>query len=289
MVPNRALEFPSKKLQKLPAGAAVFGSNVLQSCQLELLSLAQMYCKVASWSCGLWLKCTAKLPVALSAVLGYCKVASWSCGLWLKCTAKLPVALSAVLGYCKVAGYQSLVLGRGGPRKSSSCLTAAGLPRLVSLPAAFTALGAPHSRKLQLLAAFVGARKAPASSMALMRRSVRSLLWWNRSALSWSTRNSVAGCSTSSSAACAVSWGRALYASANPPPFLATRVMALRSSGRFVRCTASGSSRSSVANSLPRSVVTTKFLSSAPLRRAWWPGPPSRRSCSANFLLQPPG
>ena len=40
-----------------------------------------------------------------------------------------------------------------------------------------------------------------------------------------------------------------------PPP--------LRSSGRFVRCTASaGSSRSSVANSLPRSVVTTKFPSS---------------------------
>ena len=42
-----------------------------------------------------------------------------------------------------------------------------------------------------------------------------------------------------------------------------TTAMALRSSGRFVRCTAStGSSRSSVANSLPRSVVTTKFPSS---------------------------
>ena len=42
-----------------------------------------------------------------------------------------------------------------------------------------------------------------------------------------------------------------------------TTAVALRSSGRFVRCTASaGSSRSSVANSLPRSVVTTKFLSS---------------------------
>ena len=43
--------------------------------------------------------------------------ASWSCGLWLKSTAKLPVALSAVLGYCKVAGYQSIVLGRGGPKE----------------------------------------------------------------------------------------------------------------------------------------------------------------------------
>ena len=117
MVPNRALEFPSRKLQKLPAGAAVFGSNVLQSCQLELLSLAQMYCKVASWSCGLWLKCTAKLPVALSAVLGYCKVAS-CCGLWLKCTSVIS---------------RTWVLQSW---KSSSCLTAAGLPRLVSLPAA---------------------------------------------------------------------------------------------------------------------------------------------------------
>ena len=45
--------------------------------------------------------------------------------------------------------------------------------------------------------------------------------------------------------------------------------MALRSSGRFVRCTASaGSSRSSAANSLPRSVVTTKFLSSPVSSRA---------------------
>ena len=41
-----------------------------------------------------------------------------------------------------------------------------------------------------------------------------------------------------------------------------TTAMALRSSGRFVRCTAfSGSSRSSVANLLPRSVVTTKLAS----------------------------
>ena len=46
----------------------------------------------------------------------------------------------------------------------------------------------------------------------------------------------------------------------------------VRSSGRFVRCTASA--RSSVANSLPRSVVTTKFRPpSAPARRTWWPGP----------------
>ena len=47
-----------------------------------------------------------------------------------------------------------------------------------------------------------------------------------------------------------------------------TTAMALRSSGRFVRCTASGSSRSSVANSLPRSVVTTKFPSSPVSSRA---------------------
>ena len=39
-----------------------------------------------------------------------------------------------------------------------------------------------------------------------------------------------------------------------------TTAVALRPSGRFVRCTASASSfRSSVANLLPRSVVTTKF------------------------------
>ena len=44
-----------------------------------------------------------------------------------------------------------------------------------------------------------------------------------------------------------------------------TTAMALRSSGRFVWCTASGNSRSSVTNSLPRSVVTTKFPSSARL------------------------
>ena len=48
-----------------------------------------------------------------------------------------------------------------------------------------------------------------------------------------------------------------------------TTAMALRSSGRFVRRTASaGSSRSSVANSLPRSVVTTKFPSSPVSSRA---------------------
>ena len=48
-----------------------------------------------------------------------------------------------------------------------------------------------------------------------------------------------------------------------------TTAMALRSSGRFVRCTASaGSSLSSVANSLPRSVVTTKFPSSPVSSRA---------------------
>ena len=41
------------------------------------------------------------------------------------------------------------------------------------------------------------------------RRSVRSLLRWNLSALSWRTLNSVAGCfSTSSGAPCTVSWGR---------------------------------------------------------------------------------
>ena len=74
------------------------------------------------------------------------------------------------------------------PRKSSSCLTAAGLPRLVSRPAALPlpwrrqrqlqqglpALGAPDGHRVhgpQLLrvavlrlAAFVGARKAPTSS-----------------------------------------------------------------------------------------------------------------------------
>ena len=50
---------------------------------------------------------------------------------------------------------------------------------------------------------------------------------------------------------------------------LATTAMALRSSGRFVRCTASaGNSRSSVANLLPRSVVTTKFPSSPVSSRA---------------------
>ena len=69
-----------------------------------------------------------------------------------------------------------------------------------------------------------------------------------------------------------------------------TTAMALRSSGRFVRCTAfSGSSRPSVANSLPRSVVTTKFPSSPVSSRAWWCGPPSRRSCSAEVPRRPPG
>ena len=67
-------------------GAAVFGSNVLQSCQLELLSLAQMYCKVAR-----------------SLAQMYCKVASsvisrtWvlqSCQLELRSLAQM---------YCKVA------------------------------------------------------------------------------------------------------------------------------------------------------------------------------------------
>ena len=61
-----------------------------------------------------------------------------------------------------------------------------------------------------------------------------------------------------------------------------TTAMALRLSGRFVRCTASGSSRSSVANSLPRSVVTTKFPSS-PVSC----GPPSRRSCSVEVPRLP--
>ena len=46
---------------------------------------------------------------------------------------------------------------------------------------------------------------------AFTRRSVRSLLCWNLSALSCRTLNSVAGCfSTSSGAPCTVSWGRAL-------------------------------------------------------------------------------
>ena len=82
------------------------------------------------------------------------------------------------------------------------------------------ALGAPGSRPApdscrpappRQSARRVAARKAPASSTALMRRFVRSLLCWNLSALSWRTLNSVAGCfSTSSGAPCAVSWGRAL-------------------------------------------------------------------------------
>ena len=63
-------------------------------------------------------------------------------------------------------------------------------------------------RGLKLLAAFVGARKAPASCTAFTRRSVRSLLCWNLSALSCRT----------------------------------LKAMALRSSGRFVRCTASAGS-----------------------------------------------
>ena len=68
-----------------------------------------------------------------------------------------------------------------------------------------------RQRQLQQGLPFVGARKAPASSTALMRRFVRSLLCWNLSALSWRTLNSVAGCfSTSSGAPCTVSWGRAL-------------------------------------------------------------------------------
>ena len=117
----------------------------------------------------------------------------------------------------------------GCPKKSSSCLAAAGRPRLVSLPAALLlpwgAGRASFSRVsrlsvlrtvmestacsrctspywgLKLRAALVGALKAPASSMALMRRSVRSLLCWNLSALSCSSRNSVAGCRSTSSGA----------------------------------------------------------------------------------------
>ena len=56
-----------------------------------------------------------------------------------------------------------------------------------------------------------GARNAPASSIAFTRRSVKSLLCWNLSALSCSTLNSVAGrFSTSSGAPYTVSCGRAL-------------------------------------------------------------------------------
>ena len=67
---------------------------------------------------------------------------------------------------------------------------------------------AARRRTLKPLPAFVGARKAPASSTAFTRRSARSLLCWNLSALSCRTPNSVAGCfSTSSGAPCTVSWG----------------------------------------------------------------------------------
>ena len=85
-----------------------------KSCQLELRSLAQMYCKVASWS-----------AVFGSNVLQ-------SCQLELRSLAQM---------YCKVASSvisRTWVLDcprrRGGPRKSSSCFTAAGLPRPVSCP-----------------------------------------------------------------------------------------------------------------------------------------------------------
>ena len=84
----------------------------------------------------------------------------------------------------------------------------AGLPRLVSRPAAlplpcgagsasFSRVSRPSVLRTVMestapTAAFVGARKAPASSTAFTRRSVRSLLCWNLSALSWRTLNSVA-------------------------------------------------------------------------------------------------
>ena len=45
-------------------------------------------------------------------------------------------ALCKVSGLVQSSRNQSRVLGLGGARKSSSCLTAAGLPRLVSRPAA---------------------------------------------------------------------------------------------------------------------------------------------------------
>ena len=123
------------------------------------------------------------------------------------------------------------VLGRGGARKSSSCLTAAGLPRLVSRPprcrcpcsagsASFSRVSWPSVLRTvmeygpQLLHVAVLRVEAPrrvrrrsegAPSTAFTRRSVRSLLCWNLSALSWRTLNSVAGCfSTFSGAPCAV-------------------------------------------------------------------------------------
>ena len=88
-------------------------------------------------------------------------------------------------------------------RKSSSCLTAAGLPRRVSRPAICGAGSASFSRVSR-----PSVLKAPASSTAFTRRSVRSLLRWNL-ALSCRTLNSVAGCfSTSSGAPCTVSSAR---------------------------------------------------------------------------------
>ena len=188
--------------------------------------------------------------------------------------------------------------GLGDARKSSSCLTAAGLPRLVSRPAALPlprrrqrqqAPGPPCSGRswsprppaaarrrtgLKLLA-FVGARKvhAPVGEVLVVLELVGVVL--ENPELCGRRLLHVLGRTVHRLVGLrVVGPGRPLKAVA-PLPALARHprgrslAMALRSSGRFVRCTASaGSSRSSVANSLPRSVVTTKFPSSPVSSRA---------------------
>ena len=154
---------------------------------------------------------------------------------------------------------------------------------------------------LKLLAAFVGARKAPTSSTVLMRRFVKSLLCWNLLALSWRTLNSVANCfSTSSGAPHTVLWRRALQAEAicskwslHWPPLRATRV------ARIPRSTTAVALRSSVQGfrgQLPVQrgkliaqvgrdhkvlVVLRQLLRGTPT--------PSWRSCSAEVPREPPG
>ena len=149
------------------------------------------------------------------------------------------------------------------PRKSSSCPTAAGLPRLVSRPAALPLPSAPAAAGPPCS----GRSWSPQRPAAARRRTenppphapaVGSLLCWNLSALSWRTLNSVAGCFSTSSGA---------------PYTVSCAAPAARSKwslqGRFVRRTASaGNFRFSAANLLPRSVVTTKFPSSPVSSRA---------------------
>ena len=139
-----------------------------------------------------------------------------------------------------------------------------------------------------------GARKAPTSSTAFTRRSVRSLLCWNLSALSCRTLNSVAGCLSTSSGAPCTSRGAARCRPR--PPAQSGRSTArpcARCPGppRQWRCgpqTASCGARPPRAAPGPAWRTRCPGLSSprssrrppsAPARRAWWRGPPSRRSC----------